>query len=118
MDISPHPIQPCKFIRGGHNSPPLKGVEMAKNKEEVKEVEEVPAKVEEVKKEVKAPKLLEFTAVDPFIDGDLAEAFKELGYAIQWNGGETRHIPKWLAKRVLSSGGKLLTKGGEELSLE
>jgi hypothetical protein len=82
------------------------------------------AKKEDVKKEeveeVKAPKekLLEFTAVDPFIDGDLAEAFKKLGYAVRWNGGETRHIPKWLAKRVLSSGGKLLTKGGEELSLE
>jgi hypothetical protein len=83
---------------------------MAKKKKE--ELKEEPVKV--------APKekLLEFTAVDPFIDGNLAEPFGKYGYEAQWNGGEKREIPKWLAQRVLNSGGKLLTKGGEELSLE
>ena len=82
---------------------------MAKKKEE--------QIVEEVKAEP-AEQLLEFTAPEQFIDGSLREDFKRYGYDVNWPQGEKRFIPKWLAKRVLNSGGKLLTKGGEELSIE
>jgi hypothetical protein len=92
---------------------------MAKKELKPEVVEEPKEAVEEPKvPEAPKEKLLEFNAVEQFIDGNLMDAFKKYGYDVNWPQNEKRFIPQWLGQRCLNSGARLLTKGGEELSLE
>ena len=76
---------------------------MAKAKAQEKEIE-VPAETAPP-----APKenLIPCTVAGYFCDGNLADAFRELGYGVEWTKGEKRKLPMWLINRVQQSGGEI-----------
>lgn len=53
-----------------------------------------------------AEALLSVKSRGRFIDGGLANDFKQYGYAVNWKDGEVRKIPAWLYKKCLDSGGR------------
>lgn len=67
-----------------------------------------PAKEPEVKQE-EAPQvnLIPCTVARHFVDGNLAGAFSEHGYGVEWVRSEKRKLPMWLIERVQQSGGEI-----------
>lgn len=51
------------------------------------------------------PKLA-IRALSSFKDGNLAGHFAVLGYGVEWKSMEVRHIPEWLYRLCVNSGGR------------
>lgn len=69
----------------------------------------LPAEIEPQSLEAEAPVLEALLSVKSrgrFIDGGLANDFKQYGYSVNWKEGEVRKIPAWLYKKCLDSGGR------------
>lgn len=49
---------------------------------------------------------LAIRALSSFKDGNLAGHFAVYGYGVAWKNMEVRHIPEWLYRLCLNSGGK------------
>jgi hypothetical protein len=60
---------------------------------------------EPVKVELAEP-LLAVKALGTFKDGNLSAQFAKFGYKVEWKSGEVRHIPVWLYRLCLASGGR------------
>lgn len=72
---------------------------MAKKKIQIEEAVQ-PVEVE------KPQVVLAFRALGTFKDGNLSGHFAELGYGVEWKSGEIRHIPDWLYRLCVNSGGR------------
>ena len=62
---------------------------------------------EEKKAEAPKENHIPCTVARHFVDGNLAQAFSQLGYSVEWAKGEKRNLPMWLIERVAQSGGEV-----------
>lgn len=60
----------------------------------------------QVQEPVNAEPLLAVKALGTFKDGNLSAQFAKFGYKVEWKSGEVRHIPVWLYRLCLASGGR------------
>ena len=76
---------------------------MAKKNKETTQLE-----TDVVPSEVAAPvePKLAIRALASFKDGNLALHFAKLGYGVEWKSMEVRHIPEWLYRLCINSGGR------------
>lgn len=76
---------------------------MAKKKNEIQPLETADQQ-SEVAQPIEAK--LAIRALSTFKDGNLASHFAMLGYGVEWKSMEVRHIPEWLYRLCVNSGGR------------